>query len=351
MGNDDSLTALAAEGESVVLVAADPARTVAQATWAPDGRLAVWTEVDSTAGRATIAMGDADDQRRIDGGTVPFFYAWNPGGDHVAYLGNAPDGSGVAMGLVDVAAGTARLVDSGAPYYLDWAPDGSRLAVHTDNTDVALIDLEGRRDPLPVEPGLFQAPEYLSDGRILIATAGDERGVAVVGADGAVRTVGPADGVTFFSSSAAEDLVAYTDNSNNEVLGSLQVVGIDGSGHQTVTEGPVVAFEWSPTGARLLFLTLDRAARALVPRIWETGRLTEFEAVIPTAQTIAQYLPFWDQYSRVLNLWAADAGSFVLAVDRQGSGEIVLFDVESGQSRRLAAGRFASFAEGSGNQG
>jgi hypothetical protein len=351
IGNDDSLIAVTTSGESVELLTASPDRAISQATWAPDARLAVWTETDNSTGQAAIAMGDATHQRRLDGGTAPFFYAWSPSGDHVAYLGNAPDGSGVAMGLIDVAGGAARLVDSGAPYYLDWAPDGSRLAIHANNTDLALIDLEGMRDPISADPGLFQAPEFLADGRILIATSGDEPGVAVIDAGDTVSLIGPAGGVSFFAGSADGRLVAYTDSANNEVLGSLQVVGIDGSGRQTITEGPVVAFEWSPVGGKLLFLTLERTARALVPWIWEAGSLTQFEPVVPTAETIARYLPFWDQYSRVLTLWAPDARSFVLAVDEDGTDEILLFDVDSGRSSRIAQGRFASFAEGTGGEG
>src|SRR5687768_8086871 len=109
--DDYAVTTISPEGEMVELVGADPNRFVFQATWAPDGRLAVWTEVDREDGTSVIAMGDSQGQRRIDGGTQPYFYAWSPQGTHVAYLGNSPDGAGVAMGIVDVSAGTARLVD------------------------------------------------------------------------------------------------------------------------------------------------------------------------------------------------------------------------------------------------
>lgn len=175
VGNDDSLVAMGLDGGQTVLVAADPDRNVSQATWAPDGRLAVWTEIDADAGRAGIAMGNEENQRRIDGGTVPFFYSWSPTGEHVAYLGNAQDGSGVALGLLDVAAGTARLVDAGAPYYLDWAPDGATLAVHA-GTEMALLGLDGVRRPLDLVPGRFQAPDFLPDGRLLVAVADPRRG-------------------------------------------------------------------------------------------------------------------------------------------------------------------------------
>ena len=70
--DDYAVTTISPEGETVELVEADPDRVVSQATWAPDGRLAVWTEVDRAAGVSNIAMGDSQGQRRIDGGTFPF---------------------------------------------------------------------------------------------------------------------------------------------------------------------------------------------------------------------------------------------------------------------------------------
>jgi WD40 repeat protein len=350
-----AVNAISPDGETVELVAADPNRSVSQATWAPDGRLAVWTEVNST-GLAAIAMGDSQGQRRIDGGTVPFFYAWSPVGTHVAYLGNSPDGSGVAMGLVDVAAGTARLIDAGAPYYLDWAPDGTRLAVHVDVTFLGFVDLEGKRTPLATAPGLFQAPQFLDDGRLLVATGGTSQGVAVSVGSGEPVLIAPTTGGTFFAASADGALLAYTDTAAAPILGSLAVMPIqsdgpgslDGGGDsQTISEGPVVAFEWSPSGEKLLFMTVNDTGTALIPQVWEANSLETYEELLPTQEMITQYLPFWDQYSRVLTLWAPDGGSFVLPVDGENGGSIVIYDVDTGDTKRVSGGRFASWAPGS----
>ena len=342
--DDQAVNAISTEGETVELVAADPTRRVSQATWAPDGRLAVWTEVDAAAGEAVIAMGNSEGQRRIDGGTIPFFYAWSPEGDHVAYLGNSPDGAGVAMGLVDVAAGTARLVDHGAPYYLDWAPDGSRLAVHVDSTFLGFVDLEGGRTPLATVAGLFQAPQFLDDGRLLVATGGDLQGVALSEDSGEPVVIAPITGGTFFSASADGTMLAYTDTANAPILGSLSVVPIEGGEPQSVNEDGVVAFEWSPSGEQLLFMTVNAEGTALIPQIWDAGSVEMYEELLPTQEMISSYLPFWDQYSRVLTLWAPDGASFVLPVDGENGGSIVVYDVASGDTTRVSGGRFASWA-------
>jgi len=344
---DHAVNAISPEGETVELVGADPNRLVSQATWAPDGRLVVWTEVDTGTGQAAIAMGDSQGQRRIDGGTTPFFYAWSPEGTHVAYLGNSPDGTGVAMGLVDVAAGTARLVDAGAPYYLDWDPDGSRMAVHVDTTFLGFVDLEGTRTPLATKPGLFQAPQFLDDGRLLVATGGDSQGVALSEESGEPLLIAPTTGGTFFAASPDGTLLAYTDTADAPVLGSLAVMPIEGGDPQTVSAGPVVAFEWSPSGQKLLFMTVNEAETALIPQVWDAGASEAYKELLPTQEMISQYLPFWDQYSRVLTLWAPDGASFVLPVDGESGGSIVIYDVDSGDTTRVSGGRFASWAPGS----
>jgi hypothetical protein len=345
--DDQAVNAISPEGETIELVAADPERQVSQATWAPDGRLAVWTEVDIAAGEAVIAMGDSQGQRRIDGGTIPFFYAWSPTGTHVAYLGNSPDGTGVAMGIVDVAAGTARIVDSGAPYYLDWAPDGSRLAVHVDSSFLGFVDLDGNRTPLTTAAGLFQAPQFLDDGRLLVATGGDLQGVALSEESGEPVLIAPTTGGTFFSASSNGALLAYTDTANAPILGSLAVIPLDGGDPETVNEDGVVAFEWSPAGEQLLFMTVNAEGTALIPQIWDAGTVEIYEELLPTQEMIRQYLPFWDQYSRVLTLWAPDGASFVLPVDGENGGSIVIYDVASGETTRVSGGRFASWAPGS----
>jgi TolB protein len=342
LGSDFSVRAVDEAGVALDLLTGDPNVVANQPTWAPDGRLAVWTEIDRATGVASIAMGNAESQRRMTGDTAPYFYAWSPNGERVSYLGNAPDGSGVAMGMIDVAAGTARLVDSGSPYFLDWAPDSSRLAVHTANSDLAYVDLEGNRAPIDVESGLFQAPAFLPDGRLLIARAAPEPGITVL--DGtASPLVVAVEGVTFFAPSGDGNLVAFSDNSKGDALGSLSVVALGGGETLQVSGGPVVAFQWSPHDNRLLFITVDFEALKLVPGVWDNGEVTTFEPLVPTSVFIRDYLPFWDQYSRVLTLWSSDGTEFALPADDAEGGGIQIYDVATGTNRRLIDGTFASW--------
>ena len=324
------------DGKSLVLL--DPANGAvpSQPTWAPDGTFAVWTEIAADGASASIAMGNEESQRRIDGGTVPFFYGFSPTGESLAYLGNDPEGGGVALGLLDIAAGTARLLDSGQPYYLDWSPDGSRLAVHANQSDLYLLDDEGTRTELDVDPGLFQAPAFLTDDRLLIV---DGDSLAVLDLDS--LEVDPIARVSMFSAFAPSPdgaRVAFIDN-DQASPGALSVVSIENGQTVRIEEDPVVLFDWSPDGSQLLYLTLT--AEGLAPFVWTDTQVTGGEVFLPTRTFFQSYLPFWDQYSRFLTMWRADGSGFILPRTNGEEAEIAFYPSDGTDSRVLAQGEMA----------
>jgi Tol biopolymer transport system component len=288
-------------------------------------------------------MGSDTSQRRIDGGTSPYFYAWSPDATRVAYLGNAPDGSGVALGMVDVASGTAELIDSGQPYYLDWSADSSRLAIHANRTDLFYVDLDGTRTDIDAVPGLFQAPAVLPDGRLLILTGGPEPGLVALAEDGGETVLSRIGGVSFFAASPDGSRVAFTDNSSGDLLGPLRMVSTSGGEPTYVTPESVAAFQWAPTGTALMFLGLDDARSGLIPSVWDGTDVMIYEPIVPSSTFLASYLPFWDQYSRVLSIWSPDGASFLLPVD---GGNILIYTIDEPTPRRLTEGEFASWSGG-----
>jgi hypothetical protein len=324
-----------AGGSSVLLDPADGA-VPSQPTWAPDGTFAVWTEIASDGSSAAIAMGNESSQRRIEGGTIPFFYGFSPNGDSLAYLGNDPNGGGVALGLLNVAAGTARLVDSGQPYYLDWSPDGSQLAVHANQSDIYLLDTEGTRTDLEVQLGLFQAPAFVADDRLLIIDGNSLALLDITSGDSLALAQVEEFGLFVPSPDGAR--VAFVDNSE-AAPGSLSVVSITGGDARQIENEPVVMFDWSPDGSKLLYLTL--AEDGLTPLVWTEQQTIRGERFLPTRTFFQAYLPFWDQYSRFLSLWRADGSGFVLPRTTGDAAEIAFYPVDGSASRVLAQGEMA----------
>jgi hypothetical protein len=325
------------DGSSMVLEESNQGIFSQQPTWSPDGRLAVWTAIDQANQEFWIAMGDLDNQRRIETPTAPFYYAWSPDGSLVAFLGNAPAEQGVALGIIDVASGEAKLIDGGAPYYLDWHPDGKSLAIHVAGRVLALVDLEGVRTEIPVVTGPFQTPAFLPDGRLLVRGLD---GLALVDPAGLTVPLAPVSGITMFSATGRGDRVAYTDSGPGQGLGELRVVETEAGEPTVVDPGPVAGFEWDPTGANLLFFTLDLNAGQLIPKVWDGAQARAYPGYTPSPAFVRQYLPFWDQYTRSLTLWSPNGDAFIVADADQG---ILIQRLDADLPTPVADGLFASW--------
>lgn len=337
---EGGVSAVSLDGTASPLLEETPGVQVRQPTWSPDGRLAVWSELEPAAMTASIAMGDETNQRRIEVPTAPFYYSWSPDGDHVAYLGNAPEGQGVALGMVDVADGSATLVDGGAPYYFDWHPDGERLAIHVAGRVLAFLSFDGTRTEIPIATGRFQAPAFLPDGRLVVLTAGPPQALSVVDGSGEITNLAPVEGVSMFVTSADGDRIAYTDVSVEDGRGELRAVSTSGGEPQVVDRGPVGGFAWNTTGTRLLYFTVDLEAQELIPNVWNGTEITRYPGFSPSATFITEYLPFWDQYSRSLTLWSPEGDAFVIP---NASDRILVQRLEEASPADMGAGVFATW--------
>jgi TolB protein len=328
----DGLVATDGEGTVIELLAADSETAVSQASWAPDATYAVWTEVGTESAR--IAMGNADSQRRIDGDTIPFFYGFSPDAKTLAYLGNDPAGRGVALGLLDINSGGARLVAAGQPFYFDWSPDSSRMVVHANQADTYLLSVDGDIQTIDVAAGTYQAPAFLDDERLLVVEGGSLVALEIATGDREAL----AEVETFSQFTAAAGRIAYTANAQF-APGPLFV--IDDGNRVEITDEPVIVFEWSPDGTKLSYMALRR--EGLLPGIWNGEQSVTFPPVLPSTVFLQNYLPFWDQYSRFHTLWRADSSGFYFPRD---NGEIIFFPVGGGESTVVAEGNMALPAPG-----
>lgn len=337
---EGGLSALGLDGTTFPIHEETAGVALRQPTWSPDARIAVWTEIVAAEQRTAIGMGDATRQRRIDVPTPPFYYSWSPQGDRVAYLGNSPDGQGVALGLVEVADGTANLVDGGNPYYFDWQPDGSRLVIHVAGRVLAFLAFDGTRTDIPVETGMFQAPAFLPDGRLLVITAGPPQSLSVLDVLGNPTELAPVEGWGMFAPNSSGDRVAYIDSPPGSGLGALRVLDIAGGEPTVIDQGQVVGFTWDPAGLKLLYFAIDVEAGELVPKVWNGSDVIRYPGFVPSSTFVSEYLPFWDQYSRSLSLWSPDGDAFVVP---DASDRILVQHLDEETPTEVGSGVFATW--------
>lgn len=321
-----------------------------QPTASHDGRTVVWSAVTDD-GQPVVRVHTDDGRRDIDVPTLAYFYAFDAASATLAALGNDPEGAGVALVLVDLETDEARVVEVGQPYYLDWHPDDPTLVVHVGTSDLAILNTEGDRDRVAIEPGRFQAPAWTGEGGVLapvtsegataargelVQTTIDE--LAVIDAsDGSFRAVAAIDEMVMFEVTA--DRVAYVEGDTG--LGPLTVVGLDGDDPVVVADDDVAAFEWNPSGDHLLFHVVDPDT-GLVPHVWDGDEVVEYPAYVPTATFLSEYLPFWSQYVRTITQWAPDGTAFAYA---EGTDEpTVWIQPRDGERRSMGAGVMVSWS-------
>jgi TolB protein len=230
---------------------------------------------------------------------------------------------------VDVAAGGVDMTTLGVgqPFYFSWAPDGSQLLTHIGSERVSLLGLDGQEKVLAVRSGFFATPQWGSDGAQLLYSVQGEDAPQLVLADltGAVQqvvTFFQAQVRTAFSLSPSGEWVAYTETESQvgvNSFGPLFVYNRQSEEFEQLSTDPVVAFFWSPTGNRLLYLQAELQNERLWFRlhVWDGEEKRQWERFVPSTIFFNQYLPFADQYAQNMRFWAPDGSAFVYA----GEGE------------------------------
>jgi dipeptidyl aminopeptidase/acylaminoacyl peptidase len=340
--------------------------THAWPTWSPDGRLIAATRVDaedgSVGGLYTLPAGGGEPTRVFAAeGALPFFGAWSPDARAIAILAREADGVALHVRRADGAEGRRLLV--GDPLYLAWRPDGRALIAHVDGdagddpaARVLLLPVDGApTSRLPAAPNAFRAPAVTRDGRTTLvgAPGPDGRGgvVALAAADGSARTLLDGGWAPAFVLSPRGDRVAVGRQVEGApgVLDGVEVVDLDTGAVARWYSGPVVAFFWSPDGARLAWAAVDWSNVELQWQVAEGPgrgrRIAAFRPSVPFGSTLA----FFDQYAPTTGLWSPDSRALVFAgwvgglVD--GPSRVWVADAgAAGDPRAVADGVMASWS-------
>jgi TolB protein len=299
-----------------------------QPVWAPDGRTIAWVEVGTGGPPASSLLvtsrpdGSAHREVRVDAGM--FFLGWDPTSSRLAYLGSYQGAIGMGVAEPDAAGGpVARTIGVGQPFYVSWSPEGDGLLIHVGSETLGRIDLEGTLTPVGDPPGVFHAPVWLADGRLVYAVNEKERQVLVVRRGRQTTELLRFRGAIEFVVSPDGERIAYRVDAG-EGLGNVSVVDIRSGRSERVSGLPATAFHWSPDGRRLLLMTPEEGDDPTTHRwrVWDGRRADAIgPEFLPSPTYLRDYVPFFGQYAQSMTLWAPDGRAFAfpgLIDDRAG---------------------------------
>ncbi len=261
---------------------------------------------------------------------VPYYGAWSPKGDVLAYVAPRLEG-GLSLALSEVdGALLSDEVQSGAPLFPAWSPDGRYLAVHAGTT-LAVVDVYGTREAHIVAeqtPG-FRTPAYDSASTCLVYGIPDSGALKVVCAapDGTEpRDVARFPGGVALAFRPGRDTlaVAVTRSPETGVFNDLWLVNptADGDDPERIASGPFVAYYWAPGGDKLVLVVPAQTGdgRYSLRAIDPAGRtLAATEPFIPS-QDFRTGLGFFDLYGKSHSPWSPDGRVFVVAGRLGGDG-------------------------------
>lgn len=366
-GIDGNLFTINPDGTARLDLTTDASRTrtYSQATWSTTGERLGWVRFEATTagGRSALITSRADGSDRSEAETsfAPFYLYWSPDDSKLAYLSNwISEGSQtIALQLLDVANGNAdtALVGTGQPFYFSWAPGGKQMVTHIANEQVALLAVaDGALQPLSDAATNFAAPQWSATGdQLLYATTVDTIPQLVL-TDAAgenatlVTTLSRTDTVSF-SLNRQGTRLAYVETSDQvgfSAFGPLFLYDLTAEEFTQLSDGPVLAFAWSPDGEALFFLSAEVAGDRIWLRvnIWDGDQVRPFARFVPSPVFVRNYLPFADQYMQSLRFWSPDSRAVVYAGQSEtGEGGIWVQPIQDDAPAQLVAdGLFATWS-------
>ena len=347
--------------------------------WSPDGqrllvsagghdaggqpRLELWQVAADGDSAAQRLFANAPEVTAFIAPNVPHYVSWSPDGRRVAVAAHGQNG--LDLFLADAQGKQSpRRVAAGAPLYLDWAPDSRHLAVHA-GADLFIVDADAESEAgalrLLSDVPTFRAPAWTVNGAAVIYAAPRASGVNALWRaqhDGSDRApLRDLDGLCVFTRAPHHDVLALMTLVGGGPTGHhLRLLPLHSQETEEVYAGPIVAAFWSPSGARLFYITPHSADGDLLLSAYDLPtrthrRLAGFRA----GADFAMLLAFHDQYARSHALVSPDGHWFAFAgvahgnggAGRQGfqpqTGCYLVPSDGSGPAQRAAAGDIAFF--------
>ena len=345
------------DGSQRIALTRDATRTrqYSQPTWSPSGERIAWAEVRAQGGELVsflhVGYADGSQPQELDLPFAPFYIYWSPDAQKLVYLSNWLDNNlpSMALRMVSLSADglDAKTLGQGQPYYFSWAPDGQQLLTHVGDERVSIRSLDGAEQTLSNASSGFPAPQWSPDGASLVYTL-DEAGLRqliVTDTSGELQQViTDYDGIISFSLNPQGNLMAYTVSEQGgtaAAFGPLYVVDIETGRTQQLSQSRVFGFFWSPDGAKLAYMAVERVqGRTMLRwRVWEDAGQQQYELFVPSGVFLERYLAFFDQYAQSMTIWSPDSSAFTYAgVDSNLQSGVWIQRLDAEKPQRISNG-------------
>ena len=301
-------------------------------TWSPDGTRIAVSSLDESDNRtqAAIQLIDTDtaraktmyrnQSRSLVARGAPHYLYWSPDSRYLSFI--ASTDAGLTLFVGDSASSEEPVVVwGGAPLYFHWAADSNSLLIHT-STEVRLA-----RAPFVDAPQvllstttLFRAPALSPDGgRFAYIQAGpDESGLFAAAVDEPSDAIKLADvgalSAFAWSPDGLELAVADQQDETSPLFEQLVVVSADGQNTRIISDGPILAFYWSPVGDKITWVALNEESRNLEWMVADsTGEGNKKLFRFQPSLDVFTMLSFFDQYAYSHTPWSPDGTQLVVA--------------------------------------
>lgn len=328
--HNNNTTALTNDGDN-------PTRRYTWPTWSESGELAFFCCEGLVGAEVYMVQAESNESELVyTGEGEAFTYAnWSPrqceAGENcrdLAVLLNQVVDSQFDVRLIrnGVEDSPNTVVNTSAPFYFSWSPEGNQLLNFRNDSVLEIYDVTSEQaDIIEAVPGVFQAPEWSPvDDRLLVGIRsedGESTDLTIIAAENVIPLLTDIRGLVTFNWSPDGNYIAYS--SVSERGGNLLYVidAITGNIVAQTVADPVFAYFWSPDSASLAYVTTATPQGSFSAKqqtgglAWgildvandETRRYANF---IPTQQMIYM-LNFFNQFAQSHSIWSPDSTHIV----------------------------------------